>query len=51
MEPPLLTPETTAVFGSINGLRMPVGVDREESRSARLSDVRALGPRLREDDG
>ena len=32
-------------------LRMPVGVDREESRSGRLSDVRALGPRLREDDG
>ncbi len=30
---------------------MPIGVGREGSHSWRLSDVRALGPRLREDDG
>ncbi len=30
---------------------MPIGVGREDSQSGRLSDVRALGPRLREDDG
>ncbi|MCZ6799235.1 MAG: hypothetical protein O7F12_01980 [Nitrospirae bacterium] len=32
-------------------LGMPIGVGREESHSVRLSDVLALGPRLREDDG
>jgi hypothetical protein len=28
-----------------------MGVGREDSQSGRLSDVRTLGPRLREDDG
>ncbi len=43
---------TTAVLGCINttwGCRL--GVGREESHTVRLSDARALGPRLREDDG
>ena len=51
MELPLLTSQTTAVFGSSNDLGMPIGVGREESHSGLLFDVLALGRRLREDDG
>ncbi|MCZ6799387.1 MAG: hypothetical protein O7F12_02755 [Nitrospirae bacterium] len=39
MKPTFLTSQTTVVFGSINDLGMPIGVDREESHLDRLSDV------------
>jgi len=51
MKPSLLTSQTIAVFGSINDLRMPLEMGREESHFGSLSDILALGPRLREDDG
>jgi len=39
------TSQTTAILG------LPLGVGREEAHTGQLSDARALGPRLREDDG
>ena len=48
---PSLTSQATAVFERINEPRMPNRVGREDSQSDQLSDVRALDPRLREDDG
>ena len=48
---PSLTSQTTAVFERINESRMPNRVGREDSQSDQLFDVRALDPRLREDDG
>ena len=48
---PPLTSKTTAVFERINEPRMPDRVGREDSLSVQLSDVRALYPSLRENDG
>ena len=51
MEHSSLTSQLTAVFKGINSQRMPIAEGGKESHLDLLSDVRALDPRLREDDG